>query len=101
MQLPYLFPSSPESGTQQLELQVLGFGVASRLTSGLTGGGDSGLSKDKLEICAKVDGGAATWIGETETAALLKEAVGDRGTTAPPPPDPPPLPSRASLSRSR
>ncbi|PWA23828.1 hypothetical protein CCH79_00010971 [Gambusia affinis] len=49
-----------QSGIQQLELQVLGLGLASRLPSGLTGGGDSGVSKDKLEICAKGDHSTAT-----------------------------------------
>lgn len=85
---------------QQLEVDVLGLGLASRIPSGLRGGGDSGVSKDKAEICARGGGGAATWTGETEPGAAVRDVDGDSGTTAPPMP-PPPLQSLASRSRSR
>jgi len=80
-------------------VQGLGLGVASGLASGLRGGGERGDSKDKVETCASGGEGAVTWTGERETGAVVKDADGDSGTTAPPPP--PPLPSLASLSRSR
>lgn len=79
---------------------MFGLGLASRLPSGLSGGGDRGESKAKVGTWAGVGAGAAvTWTGETEVEAVVREAPGDSGTTAPPPP--PPLPSLASLSRSR
>lgn len=73
---------------------MLGLGLASRLPSGLKGGGgDKGDSRDKAETCARGGAGAATWTEEAVAGAVVED--GDSGTTAPPP-----LPSLASLSRS-
>lgn len=77
---------------------MLGLELASKLPSGLRGGGDRGDSNAKVETGAEGGAGAVTWTGETEAGAVVKEAAGDSGTTAPPPP---PLPSLASLSQSR
>jgi len=78
---------------------VLGLELASRLPSGLSGGGERGDSKAKVETWAGGGAVAVTWTGETEVGAVVKEVAGDSGTIAPP--TPPPLPSLASLSRSR
>lgn len=75
----------------------MGLELASRLTSGLRGGGDRGDSKAKVETGAGGGTGAVTWTGETETGAVVEVAAGDSGTTVPTPP----LPSLASLSWSR
>lgn len=80
----------------------MGLGLASKLPSGLSGGGDRGDSKAKIGTWAGGGAGAATWTGDTAVGAVVIEAAGDIGTTAPPPPlPPPPLPSLTSLSRSR
>lgn len=78
---------------------MLGVELASRLPSGLCGGGDRGDSRAKVGTWAEACAGEETWTGEAEDEALVKGVAGDRGTTAPP--SPPPLPSLASLSRSR
>lgn len=78
-------------------MQVLRLGLASRLPSGLSGGGDRGDSKAKVGTWDGGGAGDATWTGET--VAVVKEAAGDSGTTAPPPTLP--LPSLTSLSRSK
>lgn len=78
---------------------MLRLGLASRLPSGLSGGGDRGDSKAKVGTWDGGGAGDATWTGDTEAVAVVKEAAGDSGTTAPPPTLP--LPSLASLSRSK
>lgn len=85
---------------QQLETQVLRLELGSRLPSGLRGGEDSGDSKARAGTWDGAGTGVAIRTGEMEAGAVLKEAPGDSGTTAPPPP-PPPLPSLASLSWSK
>lgn len=94
--LPCLSFIGPKSCPQQLEVQELGLGLASRLPSGLKGGGgDKGDSNDKAETCASGGAGAATWTGDAVVGAVVTDAAGDSGSTAPPP-----LLSLASLSRS-
>lgn len=44
----HICPLSLRRALQQLEVQVLGVGLASRLPSGLSGGGDRGDSKAKV-----------------------------------------------------
>jgi len=89
---PYWSSPGPQSCLQLLEGQVLLLGLASRLPSGLRGGGDRGTSK------ARDGGGAgdATWTEETEAGSAVKDTTGEMGTTAPPP-----LPSLESLSLSK